>query len=272
MNLELRTMLFFTRMLPRLLGSAHIAGLFSKLYMRKPRAKEVVDVLGFRLELEPMEAIDREVMFAPQLFDRREIGYIHRHLPVGGVFLDLGSNIGFYSLVASRIVGESGRVLTVEADPYTFSKVQHTVSENNIENIKVLQVGVADKEQVLQLTLQLRGNRGGCSFMSIDSRNTETVSVQCKPLFELLHENDIQRVDVAKLDLEGFEYRALCTFFAQADRSLWPRHLIVERADPSATNPTIDPVMVGGDVNELIAAHGYTMRLQHGMNYIWELL
>jgi FkbM family methyltransferase len=229
---------------------------------------ECVDVMGFRVRLDPMELVDRLVMFAPQLYDRREIAYMRRNLPEGGVFLDLGSNVGLYSLAAAKTVGQSGRVLAVDADPYTFAKVERTIRENEIKNIQALHVGVTDKPEVLQLHLHLSGNRGGSTFM-IEGDGKNTVSVQCKPLLELLRDANIQRVDVAKLDLEGFEYRVLHAFFCEAERSLWPRHLIVERnAD---FNALAGLAAIRGDVNELLAARGYVLQLQHDVNYVWAL-
>ena len=55
-----------------------------------------------------------------------------------------------------------------------------------------------------------------------------------------------------------------CAFFETANRSLWPDHLIVER-NRELNLPS------GGDVNDLLAERGYSLRLQHGDNYVWSL-
>lgn len=262
MNLELAAMLCVTRRLPQVVGSAHIVGMLSNRYVRKPRPKECVSVMGFQVELDPMELVDRLVMFAPHLYDRREIAYLRRNLSEGGVFLDLGCNIGLYSLAASLIVGKSGRVLAVEADPHSYNKLARTIEDNRIENLEVVQVGLSDRIETLMLRLQLEGNRGGSTFLDLGKTKDNTVSVQCKPLLDVLHDAGIERVHAAKLDVEGFEFRVLRAFFETANRSLWPNHLIVERNRERN-------VAAGGDVNDLLAERGYSLQFQHGDNYVW---
>lgn len=157
-------------------------------------------------------------------------------------------------------MGKRGRVLAIEADPYSSNKLGCTIKENKIDNLKVIQVGLSDRMETMMLRLQLNGNRGGSTFMDIGCTNDNTVSVQCMPLLDVLNAAGIERVHIAKLDLEGFEFRVLSVFFQTADPSLWPKHLIVER------NRNI---MAGCDVNDLIAERGYKLKFQHGDNYVW---
>ena len=208
MNVELAGMLFVTRRLPQVVGSAHVAAMLSKRYLRKPRPKELLDVVGFQVELDPMER-PTATDVRPQLYDCREIAYLRRHLPVGGAFLDLGANIGLYSLVASRIVGHGGRVLAVEADPTLTTSWCGTIRENAIQNIEAVQVGLSDKTETLTFRLQLEGNRGGSTFLDIGRTEKNTISVQCRPLLDVLQNAGIERVHAAKLDVEGFEFRDL---------------------------------------------------------------
>ncbi len=221
-------------------------------------------MMGFHMELDPMELVDRLVMFAPHLYEWREIAHLRRKLSEGDVFLDLGCNIGFFSLVASPIVGKSGRVLAIEADPYSYSKVTRTIRGNKIENLQAVQVGLSDRTETLSLRLQLQGNRGGCTFLGVRESDENTVCVQCRPLLHVLLDAGIERVHAAKVDLEGFEFRVLRSFFETADRSLWPELLIVERNRERIS-------AAGGDVNQVIAERGYSLLSWHEDNYVWSL-
>lgn len=63
------------------------------------------------------------IIILPHLYEYGEIEFRRKHLWPGDIFLDIGAHIGFYSLIASRIVGEKGSVVAAEADPYNFEKL-----------------------------------------------------------------------------------------------------------------------------------------------------
>lgn len=100
MNFELSVMLCVTRRLPRFVGSAHIVRMLSNLYVRKQRPRELLNVMGFHVELDPMELIDRLIMFAPQLYDYREVAYMRRNLSTGSI---PGFGVQYWPLFTSRI-------------------------------------------------------------------------------------------------------------------------------------------------------------------------
>ena len=245
MNLELAAMLSVTRRLPRVRGCGRVALKLADWYVRKPRPKEYVDVFGFRVELDPMDLCGRGVMFAPQLYFWREVAYLRRELSQGSVFLDLGFGDGFYSLLASPIVGVSGRVVAVddEDDPYWFNKYTRTIRENGIGNVHAVRVRLGDSAEA----------------------EADTTVVECCPLLDVLEGAGIERVDAAKLDLEGSEFRVLSAFFRSAQHSLWPRLLMVIGHGPERLEAA------GGDVNELLAERGYSLLYSYRDNFVWLL-
>src|SRR6266542_2789707 len=102
MDRELSVILEFTRRLPRL---PHMSGVINRvvkpLYLRKRRAPVVAkSSFGITMELDPSECVDGWLLFCPQLYDRDEIRFVRRSLRPGDVFLDVGSNIGYYALAA----------------------------------------------------------------------------------------------------------------------------------------------------------------------------
>jgi len=80
------------------------------------------------------------------LYDYREVRFLYEHLREGDVFLDVGANIGFYSLVASRWVGFSGKMIAIEALPYNCDGLRKNIDLNDICNIQVVNAGVADEK------------------------------------------------------------------------------------------------------------------------------
>lgn len=209
------------------------------------------DVLGFQMLLEPSEIVDGSLLFYPHLYDRKEIAYMKRVLKRGSTFFDIGAHIGFYSLVASSIVGPEGRIVSVDADPYNFSKLAKNLEYNKISNVNALNYGVSDCREVRRLGINTFGNRGGNSFLGQDLR--EGVDVQCYTLEEICEMSRSTHIDGLKIDIEGFEHRVLERFFQNAAKSLYPRFIITE-SNPAWVDPNFAHKQ---DLSQLLEDYGY---------------
>lgn len=259
---ELALLRKVTLSLPQMRGSGVIVNrLIKPLYCRKTRPPVWAEVNGLQMLLDPQECVDSGLLFMPHLYDRDELNYLKENLKPGGVFVDVGANIGVYTLIASQAVGSSGTVLSIEADPSNFKKLQENVAKNNCTSVTPVNVGVSDKVEMLALHLNNSGNCGGHSFAST-SRNGETVNVDCKPLLEVLTDRSIEKINGMKLDIEGFETRVLQAFFREADRSIYPDFVVIE-VNPEYSNET-SPI-------DILDQHGYRKVVDCGLNAILEL-
>ena len=235
--------------------------MFARFYCRKKRPEVIADVLGHRMILDPHECVDGQILFCPHLYGRREIRHLRRYLAIGDSFLDAGANIGFYSLIAAQIVGGTGRVLAVEADPGNFDRLEAHVRLNDAQHIISLSnVGLSDRSETLRLGLNLTGNRGGHSFLR---KGSEGVMVQCRSLLDVLGEHRFDRIDVAKFDIEGFEFKVLRAFLEGAPRDLMPRTMLLEQNDEHLR-------LGAGDALRLLREHGYTVRMIKDRDYLAE--
>lgn len=253
MDPELRAYLAIARRLPRLKGAGVVANAFKRVYGRKPRGVVATKALGFDFELEPNEAVDREVLFAPQLYDHPQVRFMLGALKPGDTFVDTGANIGFYTLLASRAVGPTGRVIAIDADPYNFGKLRRHLDMNGAKNVTALPIGVSDKRQTLELTMASAGNRGGSTF-AFRPPDHQTVAVECYPLKDVLDQQGVTAVAGLKMDIEGWEYRVMKPFFEQAPRAMWPRFAIMERHPGEEMRK-----LAGGDVIDLMKSLGYEL-------------
>jgi FkbM family methyltransferase len=261
MDFELRLALALTRRLPRVRGAGAVPNLVGRFYVRERREWVDVDVLGFKMRLDPYENCDRALLFHAHLYDHYEIRFLKKHLRPGDVFVDLGANVGFYSLVASKLVAAQGRVLAIEADPYNHQKLLLNLELNGVRNAVTFNVGVADRRETLPLGINTTGNRGGSSFLSTSAYR---VQVECWPLSAILEMARVDRISAAKIDIEGLEFRTLKQFFMDVGRALYPRFIIVER------NPLWVPT-AGGDPVDLLKRKGYTVHWSSKLNHIMEL-
>jgi FkbM family methyltransferase len=201
------------------------------------------------MTLEPNECVDGWVLFHPQIFDWTELQFLKKHTPQDGCFVDVGANIGFYSLALSRHATR-GSIISIEADPYNVRKLNHNIRISAADNVLVFDCGVADKRGEFKLKLNTTGNRGGNSFAIGD--DNDTVDVRCVLLGDVLEDARAHRVDSMKLDIEGFEFPVLEAFFETAPEALWPRAMVVEVEPDFRTSSQ-------GDVLELLRRKGYQL-------------
>lgn len=208
-----------------------IALVLRKLTLQKKL--EIVDaapLYDLKVRLFPLDNIgDRLALFMPWYFEWEEFKLMEELFEEGQTFLDIGANTGYYSMLASKIAGESGKVLAVEPNPIMYNRFCFNLELNpDTDNIATFEVGLADK--VGEFTLALDpGNLGGATIMrEYEEFGGHSVKVQCRPLTDLLAEQKIEKLDFMKIDVEGAEPVILNPFFQNAPRSLWPTMILIE--------------------------------------------
>jgi FkbM family methyltransferase len=216
--------------------------------------------------VDPAEGIGGNLAFIPQLYDVWEREALRTRLPEGGTFVDVGANMGAYSLWAARIVGPRGRVLAYEAAPANYERLVENIALNRFSQVHAFHVGVSDKTETLKLHINPIGNSGGHSFVPgfCPEGSAAEIDVQCEPLAELLARNGLTTVDFMKLDIEGFERRVLSRFFQDvpSGSALRPRHMLAELARVDARGP--------GSLWETIVSAGYRPVRQGKANALFE--
>jgi len=179
------------------------------------------------MRLDPGECIDANLWFAPHLYDRAEIDFLLQRFPKQGVFIDVGANIGFWSLRFAHTFSQAS-IYAIEANPATFNVLRENIQINHFFNITPVHIGVSDEFGELPLYCNDTGNRGGDSFALCMAKRNRSVIVPVKPLAAILADASLERVDVMKMDIEGFEERVLARYFSEAPHSYWPRVICTE--------------------------------------------
>lgn len=124
-------------------------------------------------------------------------------LKSGDVFVDLGANIGYFSLMASTLVGPIGKIISFEPNVRNVGLFYASIIENNIKNIVVMPVAASDTAQIHKL--QSFGSNG---FLGAPTPSQSGVQyIQSVVLDEILF--SVPRIDAIKMDIEGFEPFAL---------------------------------------------------------------
>jgi FkbM family methyltransferase len=203
------------------------------------------DVLGSRMRLRTDDLIGRALIFAPNYWDRRERKIIKRIINTGDYVVDIGANIGWYTLFLAKLVGPLGQVDAIEAEQANADELRHNVAINSARQVTIHQVGVSDKNETLALMLNTTGNAGGHSFYDQSHiPNPVIQKISCVPLSTITAG---RRARFMKLDIEGFEHRVLRQFFQETPKDAWPEYLMVED----------NPGRREEDAIKLCAEHGY---------------
>jgi FkbM family methyltransferase len=173
-------------------------------YLDLKRIEYPVDVHlegGIKLCLEEAE----EVKILWNIFVRR----CYRVAGDESVILDLGGNIGLFSLYASR-EAPSARIFTAEPMPATFARLEQNLRRNGLQDrVTALNYAVAGTECERFFAREAVPSGQRRLLSGPDDETAPDTRVSCRTLTWLLEENRLQKVDLAKIDIEGSEFESL---------------------------------------------------------------
>jgi FkbM family methyltransferase len=134
-----------------------------------------------------------------------------RHwLKPGDIFFDIGANIGLFTLIAARQVGSTGHVYAFEPSQREAALLQRNLNLNHLTNVTIVSGAVGDKSGIAQLGIS---TDGGTNSLRKNPHPQQQInswqSVQVITLDEFIAANNIQRVDLMKIDVEGGEVNVL---------------------------------------------------------------
>lgn len=121
-----------------------------------------------------------------------------------GIFVDVGANIGYFSLIASKLFKE---VHAIEASPSIADRLDKNIKLNNINNIKIHNIAISDRKGFVDFYLDK--NQSGGSSVNPSIRNQLECKVESNTLESILSQIGIDKVMFIKLDIEGMEPQAL---------------------------------------------------------------
>jgi FkbM family methyltransferase len=142
--------------------------------------------------------------------DAQNVEVLSALLAPGMVFFDVGANVGFYTLVASRIVGKDGEVHSFEPNPETFGCLKENLRINALKNVFANQFALSDSKQTGRLYLHRPQFQGGSSLVASpeDALDKRVCDVSCRTLDDYLRDRH-RGIDVMKADVEGAEVNLL---------------------------------------------------------------
>lgn len=133
---------------------------------------------------------------------------IKKHLPSEGVFLDIGGNIGYYSLFAKTIQSDEGKVLVFEPMKSLCKQIRQSIIENEFKNVQLFECGLSNVSGQSNLLL-IDENIGGSSIKRRPEdplvSGSEIIVIEKLDSFS----DYFDRLDLIKIDVEGNEFESL---------------------------------------------------------------
>lgn len=174
------------------------------------RQPHVVTILGGdeRLEVVPSDAIGRGI-FLYGTYELAVTRFLQGVLPKGGVFIDVGANVGYHAVVAAKAVGSGGAVHAFEPVDALRERLLKNVRLNRLDNVTVRNEAVWSRSGSLSFFVDgSPDNSGLSSAIPREGSRVEKVTVEATTLDDVASRLD-RPISVVKIDVEGGEKEVL---------------------------------------------------------------
>lgn len=168
-------------------------------YLLKPFKSTVANVDGHKMFLDKEDIMCLSIA---GIFEEFETELAKKHVKEGDVVLDIGANIGYYTLIFAKLVGPKGRVYAFEPDPYNFALLKKNVEMNRYKNVILIQKAVSNKKEKARLYMNKENKGDSRIFNSHDGSNS--IEIESIRLDDYFKDHDV-KIDFIKMDIEGSE-------------------------------------------------------------------
>ncbi len=194
--------------------------------------------------------------------------FMYQYLPrEGDTIVDVGAGTGWETLLFSRSVGMSGRVISIEAHPRVFRCLSKMRAENRLENVTLVQAAVADQEGEVQLSDSPEHEAN--SIIGVASG----IRVACTTLDYIFRSLELSRVDFLKMNIEGAERFALSGMGEMLRKT---KNVCIACHDFLANEGGPDELRTKADVITFLKQNGFVVSLRESegdflRNYVYGL-
>ena len=234
-----RTVMAMTKPLPDNWAGLRLAILLRRaVTMRLAYPDGALDVerWGLRMRLHPRDnGCEKNLLFTPRMYEPEELAALENDIARTKdqgrrfTFVDIGANVGLFSLFVASRAGQQARIFAIEPEPGNLRRLEFNIRANPGVPITIIPRALSDEAGVVAVELDRR-DRGGTRTRKIGQvgASTETIRVPSQTLLDVLAGEGVDAVDALKIDVEGLEDVILTPFFRDAPPQLRPRLVIIE--------------------------------------------
>jgi FkbM family methyltransferase len=156
----------------------------------------------------PLDARGRQALLHPPQAHPAVLGFV----PDGGVAIDVGACLGEWAVPLARAVGSKGRVLAIEPAARSAAALAATLAANALSQAEVIRCAIGERDGIadfaVPVVISARSDTG-TARIGPAAAGDETLQVPLRSLDTLARERRFERLDLIKIDVEGYERRVL---------------------------------------------------------------
>lgn len=168
-------------------------------------------------------------------FEANERDFVISYLATGDIFVDVGANVGLFTLLGADLVGPVGKVYAFEPTAVTYARLCDNVKRNRLSNVECVQLALSDQDETRPLTVSVEGLAAWNSLAQPGvSSQWVHEQVTCCPWDSFAAQHGLTgKVALMNIDIEGWEFTMLQGAQATLQRADAP-DLLVEFAEVNA--------------------------------------
>jgi FkbM family methyltransferase len=182
---------------------------FRKWFIHRRMVEDVQFNASTVIACDLWDEVSFGIWWGGETYEIKETRYIKSLLTPLSVVFDIGANVGYYSLIAAPLVGPGGRIFSFEPAARQFGRLKDNALRNNLSQILPYKLALSDKSGEAVLGLDDAFNTGVASLRPAGSKSILDEVVTCTTLDDFVAAQALDRLDVIKIDVEGYESAVL---------------------------------------------------------------
>jgi FkbM family methyltransferase len=184
-----------------------------------------------------------------------DIDFLLDGAPPDAGFVDLGCNIGLYSLPLA-VARPQGRVVSIDANPKMINRIRWNADATGLGNLTPVHAAVSDSDGRGDLVIR----KDDVAIVAVQESDNGEMPI--RTLAAILSDAGLTTIHGLKIDIEGHEDRALVPFLDACAPDLRPRRIVIEHPEPQADYP---------GCTAAFARHGYRLVGRNRNNSLYQL-
>lgn len=186
-----------------------------KLEEAKTKNQKLIDVMpGIEMPMVIHPDMYFYIGYTKYIFEPDSLYFIRDWVKPGQTILDVGANIGYFSLFFAKLVAPRGRVIAFEPGDFAFNLLKENKELNQSSNLEIYQAGLGERDEIAEFYsgapgMEVYNSLGNIVHPAADINKFDKIDVRLFKGSTWFENNRVDRIDLMKLDVEGGEYTVL---------------------------------------------------------------
>ncbi|MGY5151490.1 MAG: FkbM family methyltransferase [Candidatus Nitrosopumilus sp. bin_6a] len=169
-------------------------------YLKSNLKNDFVEIDGNKLFLDKNDSLNLSIN---EIYEEFETDLVKKEVHKGDVVVDIGANIGYYTIMFAKLVGNSGKVFAFEPDPTNYELLKKNIEINGFTNVILEQKALSDNPEKMMLSLN-NENTAGHHLDFKNENSINSIEVDVLSLDDYFSDKNIE-INFIKMDVEGAE-------------------------------------------------------------------